>query len=64
MSISLGNLVQPSSKTLPSIRKYSSSVFTMTPQEIAIWIDEKSRIIFPLGFVIFNFIYWFPLIMA
>ncbi|XP_075973508.1 secretory chloride channel isoform X2 [Anticarsia gemmatalis] len=31
---------------------------TMTPQEIATWIDKRSRIMFPLLFVFFNIIYW------
>ncbi|KAL1130702.1 hypothetical protein AAG570_011943 [Ranatra chinensis] len=30
----------------------------MTPQEIAIWIDNKSRLMFPLGFLVFNICYW------
>lgn len=31
---------------------------TMTPHEVAIWIDKKSRIVFPAGFLIFNIFYW------
>ncbi|KAJ0177206.1 hypothetical protein K1T71_007215 [Dendrolimus kikuchii] len=30
----------------------------MTPQEIATWIDKRSRVLFPLMFIFFNIIYW------
>ncbi|KAJ8923205.1 hypothetical protein NQ315_001759 [Exocentrus adspersus] len=31
---------------------------TMTPQEVANWIDKKSRVVFPVAFIIFNVLYW------
>ncbi|KAJ1529931.1 hypothetical protein ONE63_006659 [Megalurothrips usitatus] len=31
---------------------------TMTPQEIAQWIDRRSRAVFPISFVVFNILYW------
>ncbi|XP_075222865.1 secretory chloride channel [Lycorma delicatula] len=36
----------------------SKGFFTMTPQEIAQWIDRRSRVAFPLSFLIFNLFYW------
>ncbi|XP_050523407.1 pH-sensitive chloride channel 2-like [Daktulosphaira vitifoliae] len=30
----------------------------ITSQQIAVWIDEKCRIVFPVAFVLFNTIYW------
>ncbi|XP_054257131.1 pH-sensitive chloride channel 2-like [Macrosteles quadrilineatus] len=36
----------------------SKTLFTMTPQEIANWIDRRSRLLFPIAFVIFNCVYW------
>ncbi|XP_066900758.1 pH-sensitive chloride channel 2 isoform X2 [Halyomorpha halys] len=32
--------------------------FTMTPQEIAQWIDRRSRLVFPCSFIVFNCLYW------
>lgn len=31
---------------------------TMTPQEIAYWIDRRSRVLFPSAFIAFNVFYW------
>ncbi|XP_030757795.1 gamma-aminobutyric acid receptor subunit beta-like [Sitophilus oryzae] len=31
---------------------------TMSPHEVANWIDKKSRIAFPAAFLIFNLFYW------
>lgn len=31
---------------------------TMTPQEIANWIDRRSRVVFPASFIFFNILYW------
>uniref|UniRef100_A0A1B6KNL4 Neurotransmitter-gated ion-channel ligand-binding domain-containing protein n=1 Tax=Graphocephala atropunctata TaxID=36148 RepID=A0A1B6KNL4_9HEMI len=36
----------------------TKSLFTMTPQEIASWIDRRSRLAFPIAFIIFNCFYW------
>jgi hypothetical protein len=31
---------------------------TMTPQQIAQWIDKRSRVLFPASFVVFTILYW------
>jgi hypothetical protein len=31
---------------------------TMTPQQIAQWIDKRSRVFFPAAFILFNVLYW------
>jgi hypothetical protein len=38
--------------------KTNGSFTSMTPQQIAKWIDTRSRIIFPVSFFIFNILYW------
>lgn len=53
----------PESIVIPISQQTDSSLSnfgltTMTPQEIAQWIDKRSRICFPIGFVIFNIFYW------
>lgn len=36
----------------------SGGLFTLTPQEIAQWIDQRSRVAFPAAFLVFNCFYW------
>ncbi|KAM8715401.1 hypothetical protein ACLKA7_002451 [Drosophila subpalustris] len=31
---------------------------TLTPQEIAIWIDRRARFVFPISFLVFNLFFW------
>ncbi|KAJ9573445.1 hypothetical protein L9F63_009173 [Diploptera punctata] len=39
-------------------RPKGKSFTTMTSSQIAKWIDRKSRIMFPLTFLVFNILYW------
>ncbi|GAB0091713.1 pH-sensitive chloride channel 2 [Sergentomyia squamirostris] len=55
--------VEPdSSSTLrgntPSPQPVNSGWTTMTPQEISMWIDRRSRFLFPCAFIVFNIFYW------
>ncbi|KDR18837.1 glycine receptor subunit alpha-1-like isoform X1 [Zootermopsis nevadensis] len=36
----------------------NSGFTTMTPQQIAQWIDRRSRVFFPAAFILFNVLYW------
>lgn len=44
----------PRRATLAKLHNFT----TMTPQEIAQWIDKRSRIVFPVSFIVFNILYW------
>lgn len=39
-------------------RKLDTSNTVMTTQEIARWIDTRSRAVFPASFLVFNIFYW------
>lgn len=38
--------------------QYHLNFFKMTPQQTASWIDKRSRVFFPVAFLIFNIFYW------
>ncbi|XP_015428712.1 PREDICTED: glycine receptor subunit alpha-2-like [Dufourea novaeangliae] len=56
MSVDITSSSKPFSRraTLAQLHNFT----TMTPQEIAQWIDRRSRIVFPVAFIIFNIFYW------
>ena len=48
----------PTVTSSPTNNQQTKGLTTMTPQEIADWIDRRSRILFPASFFIFNAFYW------
>nr|CAD7393003.1 unnamed protein product [Timema cristinae] len=44
--------------TAGNVTPASGGFTTMTPQDIAKWIDRRSRLLFPIAFIIFNILYW------
>jgi hypothetical protein len=42
----------------PGAPPNNAGVTTMTPQQIAQWIDRRSRLLFPVAFILFNLLYW------
>jgi len=54
-----GHVVDYNSVRIPeNSTELPNSWTTMTPQEVAIWIDRKSRFFFPISFTLFNVFYW------
>ncbi|KAF6216470.1 hypothetical protein GE061_000812 [Apolygus lucorum] len=47
----------------PQEAEKSKGIFTMTPQEIANWIDKRSRVGFPALFLVCNLFYWTLLLL-
>ncbi|XP_070496885.1 pH-sensitive chloride channel 2-like isoform X2 [Chironomus tepperi] len=50
----------PTSRELSEKEKEQQKITwtTMTPQQISIWIDKRSRVFFPCAFFVFNIFYW------
>ncbi|GJQ80112.1 hypothetical protein Trydic_g19393 [Trypoxylus dichotomus] len=42
----------------PEMNNYRVTWTTMTPKEVANWIDTRCRVVFPLAFLIFNLFFW------
>ncbi|KAK3915325.1 pH-sensitive chloride channel 2 [Frankliniella fusca] len=52
------NMAQADGMSSPSPSSSPQGFTTMTPQQIAQWIDRRSRVVFPISFVVFNVLYW------
>lgn len=50
--------LQINNSAMPESHNEKSGWTTMTPQEIAYWIDRRSRVLFPGAFLVFNIFYW------
>ena len=51
-------MTESNNASLSNIDININGITTMTPQQIAQWIDKRSRIFFPIGFIVFNIFYW------
>ncbi|CAL4137272.1 unnamed protein product, partial [Meganyctiphanes norvegica] len=49
--------------TVPTLGRFEKPFYEMTYPEIAQWIDTRSRILFPLLFLLINTIYWIAIII-
>lgn len=57
------NNINNSNNNIPDELGYEEDITpagwtTLTPQEIAIWIDRRARFMFPITFLVFNMVFW------